>query len=72
MQVHGAAVGDGQQPAAQVTRRGEAGICGVGLGPGLLRNVVTVDRSGQRTGEAGDVAPVRIHEPLERGQVHTG
>ena len=69
--VHGAAVGDGQQPAAQVPGRGEPRVCGVRLGPRLLGHVVAVDRTGEGSGQPGDVAPVVVDESLEGGKVHT-
>ena len=68
--VHRTPVGDGEQPAAQVPRRLQSGVGRQGLGPRLLRDVVTVHRAGERVGETGDVAPVRVHEGLEGGQAH--
>ena len=69
--VHGAPVRDREQPAAQVPGRAQRRVGRERLGPRLLGHVVPVDRAGEGVGEAGDVAPVRVDEGLEGGQLHT-
>ncbi len=41
-----------------------------GLGPRLLSHVVALAGPGEGVGQAGDVTPVRVHELLERREVH--
>lgn len=70
MVVHGAAVGDGEQPGPQIVGPAHARVCGERLRPCLLRHVIPTVRSGQGMREPRDLAPVRVDEFLERGQPH--
>ena len=70
MAVHRAAGRDGHEPGAQVVRTGQPRVRRQGLGPRLLGDVVPLARPGEGVGEAGDVAPVRVDELLERREGH--
>ena len=64
------AVGDRQQPAAQVRGVAQARIGAQRREPGLLVAVVGVDRTDARDQEAVDIASMRVEQCLERGQAH--